>query len=163
MFAQPLPCPLSCIRRLESRRFEIIGLTRVYRRNMSQRFERLQLSQVLKPRAFFRVLGSWCSSLGGHVAGRFSFSVGTAGSVPLILQAVMPSAAYAPGQVEFELIGGTDVPWSPTVDYVRLVELPVLQLMGYRATLTVHRRGHYPRGGGQRNDVGRPAENFEGS
>jgi RNA 3'-terminal phosphate cyclase (ATP) len=85
----------------------------------------------------------------GHVAGRFSFNVGTAGSVPLILQAVMPSAAYAPGQVEFDLIGGTDVPWSPTVDYVRLVELPVLQLMGYRATLTVHRRGHYPKGGGR--------------
>ncbi|MGA2789668.1 MAG: RNA 3'-terminal phosphate cyclase [Candidatus Bathyarchaeia archaeon] len=85
----------------------------------------------------------------GHVAGRFSFNVGTAGSVPLILQAVMPSAAYAPGQVEFELIGGTDVPWSPTVDYVRLVELPVLQLMGYGATLTVHRRGHYPKGGGR--------------
>ena len=85
----------------------------------------------------------------GHVAGRFSFNVGTAGSVPLILQAVMPSAAYAPGQVEFELIGGTDVPWSPTVDYVRLVELPLLQLMGYRAALTVHRRGHYPKGGGR--------------
>jgi RNA 3'-terminal phosphate cyclase (ATP) len=85
----------------------------------------------------------------GHVAGEFSFNVGTAGSVPLILQAVMPSAAYAPGQVEFELIGGTDVPWSPTVDYVRIVELPVLQLMGYRATLTVHQRGHYPKGGGR--------------
>jgi RNA 3'-terminal phosphate cyclase (ATP) len=85
----------------------------------------------------------------GHVAGEFSFDVGTAGSVPLILQAVMPSAAYAPGQVEFELVGGTDVPWSPTVDYLRLVELPVLQLMGYRATLTVHRRGHYPKGGGR--------------
>jgi len=86
---------------------------------------------------------------GGHVAGRFSFNVGTAGSIPLILQAVMPSAAYAPGQVEFELTGGTDVPWSPTIDYVRLVELPVLQLMGYRAVLTVHRRGHYPKGGGR--------------
>ena len=84
-----------------------------------------------------------------HVTGGFSFNVGTAGSVPLILQAVMPSAAFAPGQVEFELIGGTDVPWSPTVDYVRLVELPVLQLMGYKATLTVHRRGHYPKGGGR--------------
>jgi len=85
---------------------------------------------------------------GGPVAGHFSFNVGTAGSIPLILQAVMPSAAYAPGQVEFELTGGTDVPWSPTIDYVRLVELPVLQLMGYRAALTVHQRGHYPKGGG---------------
>jgi len=86
---------------------------------------------------------------GGPVAGHFSFNVGTAGSIPLILQAVMPSAAYAPGQVEFELTGGTDVPWSPTIDYVRLVELPLLQLMGYRAALTVHRRGHYPKGGGR--------------
>lgn len=83
-----------------------------------------------------------------YVAGRFSFDVGTAGSIPLILQAVMPPAAYAPGQVEFELTGGTDVPWSPTIDYIRLVELPILQLMGYRADLTVDRRGHYPKGGG---------------
>ncbi len=84
----------------------------------------------------------------GHVAGKFRFDVGTAGSIPLILQAAMPSAAYAPGRVEFELIGGTDVPWSPTIDYLRLVELPVLELMGYRAELMVHRRGHYPKGGG---------------
>lgn len=85
----------------------------------------------------------------GHIAGQFRFDVGTAGSVPLILQAVMPSAAYAPGRVEFELTGGTDVPWSPTIDYVRLVEMPILKLVGYQAVLTVHRRGHYPKGGGQ--------------
>ncbi len=85
----------------------------------------------------------------GHVAGQFRFDVGTAGSIPLILQAVMPSAAYAPGRVEFELTGGTDVPWSPTIDYVRLVEMPILKLIGYQAALTVHRRGHYPKGGGQ--------------
>jgi RNA 3'-terminal phosphate cyclase (ATP) len=83
-----------------------------------------------------------------HVAGRFTFQVGTAGSIPLILQAVMPSTAYAPGQVEFELTGGTDVPWSPTIDYIRLVEFPILQLMGYQASLRVDRRGHYPKGGG---------------
>jgi RNA 3'-terminal phosphate cyclase (ATP) len=85
----------------------------------------------------------------GHVAGRFSFDVGTAGSIPLILQAVMPSAAFASDRVEFELTGGTDVRWSPTIDYVRLVELPVLQLMGYKASLAVQRRGHYPKGGGR--------------
>lgn len=84
-----------------------------------------------------------------HVSGRFSFDVGTAGSIPLILQALMPSAAYAPGRVDFDLTGGTDVRWSPTIDYVRLVVLPVLQLMGYKATMNVHRRGHYPKGGGR--------------
>ncbi len=85
----------------------------------------------------------------GHSAGNFRFDVGTAGSVPLILQAVMPSAAYAPSRVEFELTGGTDVPWSPTIDYVRLVEMPILQSMGYQAALSVRRRGHYPKGGGE--------------
>jgi len=84
-----------------------------------------------------------------HISGRFSFDVGTAGSIPLILQALMPSAAYAPGRVDFELTGGTDVRWSPTIDYVRLVVLPVLRLMGYTTTLSVHRRGHYPKGGGR--------------
>jgi len=84
-----------------------------------------------------------------HVSGRFIFDVGTAGSIPLILQALMPSAAYAPDRVDLDLTGGTDVRWSPTIDYVRLVILPVLELMGYKATLTVHRRGHYPKGGGR--------------
>ena len=84
-----------------------------------------------------------------HTAGHWSFDVGTAGSIPLILQALMPAAAYAPATVEVELTGGTDVRWSPTIDYVRLIELPLLQLMGYRATLQLHRRGHYPKGGGQ--------------
>jgi RNA 3'-terminal phosphate cyclase (ATP) len=85
----------------------------------------------------------------GHATGSWSFDVGTAGSVPLILQALMPSAAYAPTKVAFELTGGTDVRWSPTIDYVRLIELPLLQLMGYRATIQVYRRGHYPKGGGR--------------
>ena len=84
----------------------------------------------------------------GHAAGRWSFDVGTAGSIPLILQALMPAAAYASTKVEVELTGGTDVRWSPTIDYVRLIELPILQLMGYRATIQLHRRGHYPKGGG---------------
>jgi RNA 3'-terminal phosphate cyclase (ATP) len=92
-----------------------------------------------------------------HIAGRFSFDVGTAGSIPLILQAVMPSAAYSPAQVEFKLTGGTDVPWSPTIDYIRLVELPILGLMSYRAELKVDRRGHYPKGGGSVTIVVEPA------
>jgi len=84
----------------------------------------------------------------GYAAGQLSFDVGTAGSIPLILQALMPAAAYAPSQVSLDLTGGTDVRWSPTIDYVRLIQLPLLQQMGYRATIRLQRRGHYPRGGG---------------
>src|SRR5271157_4709150 len=84
----------------------------------------------------------------GHVAGRWSFDVGTAGSIPLILQALMPAAAYAPSDVTLDLTGGTDVRWSPTIDYLRLIHLPLLQSMGYRAIIQLQRRGHYPKGGG---------------
>ena len=84
-----------------------------------------------------------------RAGGRFTFDVGTAGSIPLILQALMPAAAYAPSPTEFELTGGTDVRWSPSIDYIRLTQLPLLRGMGYEATIQVHRRGHYPKGGGR--------------
>jgi len=81
-------------------------------------------------------------------AGRFRFDIGTAGSITLVLQAILPVMAFAPGPVEVEVRGGTDVPWSPPVDYVRHVLRRLLERMGYRFEVVVRRRGHYPRGGG---------------
>ena len=86
-----------------------------------------------------------------RVGGHFTLDVGTAGSIPLILQALMPAAAYAPTPTSFELTGGTDVRWSPAVDYIQLVQLPLLNRMGYEVQIQVHRRGHYPKGGGRVN------------
>jgi RNA 3'-terminal phosphate cyclase (ATP) len=85
----------------------------------------------------------------GYSAGTFRFDVGTAGSIPLILQALMPCLNYSTGEVVLELTGGTDVKWSPTIDYVRFVVLPTLQRIGYQCSLRLHRRGHYPKGGGK--------------
>ena len=81
-------------------------------------------------------------------AGTFKFDVGTAGSVTLVLQTLMPILAFAPGPVELEITGGTDVKWSPPIDYVRLVKLPILKKLGYQCELELMRRGHYPKGGG---------------
>ncbi len=81
-------------------------------------------------------------------AGKFRFDVGTAGSVSLVLQTLMPLGAFLPGKVELELVGGTDVKWSPPIDYLRMVVLPVLESMKYTALVDLQRRGHYPRGGG---------------
>ena len=61
----------------------------------------------------------------------------------------MPAAAYAPAPLTFELTGGTDVRWSPSIDYLRLIQIPLLRQMGYDATIQVQRRGHYPKGGGR--------------
>lgn len=85
----------------------------------------------------------------GRAGGIFKFDVGTAGSIPLILQALMPGAAYAPSHLEFELTGGTDVRWSPSIDYLCLTQLPLLHRMGYDGVIQVHRRGHFPKGGGR--------------
>jgi len=80
--------------------------------------------------------------------GNFRFDVGTAGSVTLVLQTLMPILAFAPGPVQLEIAGGTDVKWSPPIDYVRLVKLPTLKKVGYSGHLETVRRGHYPKGGG---------------
>jgi len=81
-------------------------------------------------------------------AGKFRFDIGTAGSISLVIQAILPVLVFAPGKCEVEITGGTDVHWSPPIDYVRYVLLPTLALMGVKAEVQVFRRGHYPRGGG---------------
>ncbi|RLG88869.1 MAG: RNA 3'-phosphate cyclase [Thermoprotei archaeon] len=84
----------------------------------------------------------------GFYPGRYRFDVGTAGSVTLVLQCVLPVLAFMPEPVELEIIGGTDVPWSPTIDYMKFVVLPFLNKLGFKVEVRLIRRGHYPRGGG---------------
>jgi len=77
----------------------------------------------------------------------YRFDVGTAGSVTLILQTVLPLMINR--NISLTLIGGTDVPKAPTIDYVRLVFLPLLERLGLKAKVELIRRGHYPEGGGE--------------
>jgi len=70
----------------------------------------------------------------------------TAGSITLVLQALLPAMAFTGGS--FEITGGTDVPWSPPVDYLKNVTLFALEKTGIKAELEIRRRGHYPKGGG---------------
>ncbi|TFF68626.1 RNA 3'-terminal phosphate cyclase [Candidatus Thorarchaeota archaeon] len=81
-------------------------------------------------------------------AGRFVYDIGTAGAISLVLQAVVPAAAFAPGPVEFEIRGGTDVAWSPPIDYMKNVFAPMVGKLGVNLSIEMVRRGHYPRGGG---------------
>jgi len=81
--------------------------------------------------------------------GELRADVGTAGSVTLVLQALLPVllAARAPSRVV--VTGGTDVRQAPTWDYFCEVLLRVLARMGLRVRATLERRGYYPRGGGE--------------
>jgi RNA 3'-terminal phosphate cyclase (ATP) len=92
--------------------------------------------------------------------GGFRFDVGTAGSITLVLQTLMPLMACAEGKVVVEVTGGTDVRWSPPVDYLSNVTLKVLRKMGYDGRLEVARRGYYPRGGGLVRFSVEPAESL---
>lgn len=89
--------------------------------------------------------------------GSFQFDVGTAGSITLVLQALMPLFQFAPEQTNVEINGGTDVKWSPPIDYLRLVTLPILERMGFAMSLTVVKRGHYPKGGGMVKVISHPS------
>jgi RNA 3'-phosphate cyclase len=81
--------------------------------------------------------------------GEFDIDVGTAGSIALVLQAMLPAAVASGEGVVVTIRGGTDVRAAPPVDYLRLVLLPLLEGMGVQAELSIGRRGYYPKGGGE--------------
>lgn len=74
--------------------------------------------------------------------------IGTAGSIPLLTQCIMPVAIASSASVRLSIRGGTDVAWSPSVDYLTNVTFKALSLMGYRARMETVARGYYPKGGG---------------
>ncbi|MBI2959031.1 MAG: RNA 3'-phosphate cyclase [Betaproteobacteria bacterium] len=80
--------------------------------------------------------------------GRFAFDVGTAGSVTLVLQALLPVIIAARRSFRVQVAGGTDVRAAPPLDYLREVLLPLLVRMGADVRLETRRRGYFPRGGG---------------
>jgi RNA 3'-terminal phosphate cyclase (ATP) len=81
--------------------------------------------------------------------GEFRFDVGTAGSVTLVLQALLPVLACAPERSRVTVVGGTDVRAAPPLDYLRHVLLALLDHMGIGVECRLARRGYYPRGGGE--------------
>jgi RNA 3'-phosphate cyclase len=81
--------------------------------------------------------------------GAFRFDVGTAGSVTLVLQALLPVLACAPEAARVTVVGGTDVRAAPPLDYLAHVLLALIDRMGVRIALRTARRGYYPRGGGE--------------
>ena len=86
----------------------------------------------------------------GHIkGGKYKIDIGTAGSVGLILQAVLPPALFSDRECEFEIIGGTDVRWSPTADYIMNITLRALREMGGKVEMEIIKRGYYPKGGGR--------------
>ena len=74
--------------------------------------------------------------------------IGTAGSITLLLQCLIPVALFADCESVVRVKGGTDVRWAPPIDFYTGVFLKALNVMGCDIQLDVKQRGYYPRGGG---------------
>jgi RNA 3'-terminal phosphate cyclase (ATP) len=81
--------------------------------------------------------------------GELRVDVGTAGSVTLVLQALVPVLLAARRPSRVIVTGGTDVLHAPTWDYFEHVLLALLSRMGLRVRGSALRRGYYPGGGGE--------------
>ena len=82
-------------------------------------------------------------------ADSISLDMKTAASMTLVLQAVVPAVALTRSRLTLELVGGTDVPWSPTFDYFDAIVRKAYGAIGIKFSAKAVRRGYYPRGGGR--------------
>lgn len=82
-------------------------------------------------------------------ATQLSFDMRTAASITLVLQAVVPAVSLSRSRLKIQLTGGTDVPWSPTFDYMSEVLSAAYGMVGIEFSARCLRRGYYPAGGGR--------------
>lgn len=74
--------------------------------------------------------------------------IGSAGSISLVLQAVLLAARNNDEKLTIDITGGTNVMWAPPIDSYELVLFPLMRRMGINAQLNIIERGFYPIGGG---------------
>jgi RNA 3'-terminal phosphate cyclase (ATP) len=85
----------------------------------------------------------------GIRAGDWHFGVGTAGSVTLVLQTLLPALMMAAAPSTLILEGGTHNPMAPPFEFIAEAWLPLVRRMGPRVKVKLDRHGFYPEGGGK--------------
>jgi RNA 3'-terminal phosphate cyclase (ATP) len=86
---------------------------------------------------------------------------GSAGSVMLILQAVLWPLLFAGASSRLTLHGGTHVPMSPPFHYINHVFRPAIARMGASFSLDLRQWGWYPAGGGLVEMIVEPVERLQ--
>lgn len=81
--------------------------------------------------------------------GNIEIDIGTAGSITLLLQNLLVPLLFCKKQTRLLINGGTDVEWSPQIDYLKNVILPFFKPYTKNIELNILKRGYYPKGGGQ--------------
>jgi len=81
--------------------------------------------------------------------GKYKIDIGTAGSISLLLQAIILPSLFAPKKVSLEIKGGTCGKWQASVDYLQNVLISQLKRFVEKIELKIIKRGYYPKGGGE--------------
>ncbi|MFL6345634.1 MAG: RNA 3'-terminal phosphate cyclase [Nitrososphaeraceae archaeon] len=74
--------------------------------------------------------------------------IGTAGSIANVLMTIIPAISFSGISHDLQIVGGTDVQYGPTIDYLRYVVREIYASIGINFDIDVIRRGYYPKGGG---------------
>ena len=75
--------------------------------------------------------------------------IGTAGSVTLLLQSILPLLIFSGKEVKLEIIGGTDVKGASTTIWFQHVFAYFMRKIGVDIEANTFRHGFYPKGGGR--------------
>jgi RNA 3'-terminal phosphate cyclase (ATP) len=79
--------------------------------------------------------------------GSYKFDIGTAGSISLLLQCLVPITTFANKKTELIIIGGTAVKWSPPIPFLEKIVYKFFKDMGMDIKIKLLRHGFYPKGG----------------
>lgn len=86
---------------------------------------------------------------GNKQLNNMQMDIGTAGSISLVLQAILLAARNHKEKLTLDIVGGTNVMWAPPVDSYELALFPLMKKMGINAHIDILERGFYPLGGGR--------------
>ncbi|MBC7909413.1 MAG: RNA 3'-terminal phosphate cyclase [Pyrinomonadaceae bacterium] len=95
---------------------------------------------------------------GEVVQGDYNFSIGTAGSATLVMQAVLPPLMLASKPSVLTIEGGTHNTHAPPFEFLQKTFLPLVNRTGRRISMQLERYGFYPPGGGRINVLIEPTE-----
>ncbi|WP_457611981.1 RNA 3'-terminal phosphate cyclase [Methanocaldococcus sp.] len=78
----------------------------------------------------------------------FEIDIGSAGSISLVIQSLLPLTLGIKKSFTVKIKGGTDVKNAPPIDYTKNITLKILDKFGVKTELKVLKRGFYSEGGG---------------
>ncbi len=82
------------------------------------------------------------------IAKNLNIDVETAGSITLLMQALLLPSMFVSKPITIKITGGTDTKWSQPFDYFNSVLLPQLQRFA-KIEAKLLKRGYYPKGNGK--------------